>query len=81
MTKRDRPFATYDTVTPEGRCGRVLKVFPTYRELKKNLHSMLLESDAFQISVTRFKRGEWGEWFEIWKLVNKKPVIIKQGWM
>lgn len=55
--------------------------YKTYRELKKNLKNHLLENLEAQVCVSRSKRGEWGEWFENWKLINGKPEIVKQGWM
>lgn len=55
--------------------------YPTYRELKKNLKKHLEENLEATISVSRSRRGEWGEWFENWQLVNGKPVIVKEGWM
>jgi hypothetical protein len=39
--------------------------YKTYRELKKNIYKHLLENLEPTISVTRSRRGEWGEWFEI----------------
>ena len=56
-------------------------LYPTYRELKKNIQKHLLENLEPEVSVSRSKRGEWGEWFENWQLVNGKPKIVKQGWM
>ena len=55
--------------------------YPTYKELKKNLMKHLLENLENQVAVCRSKRGEWGEWFENWTLVNGNPQIVKQGWM
>ena len=55
--------------------------YDTYRELKKNLKKHLEENLEATICVSRSKRGEWGEWFENWQLVNGKPEIVKQGWM
>jgi len=55
--------------------------YPTYRELKKNIKKHLEENLEANISVSRSKRGEWGEYYEIWTLVNGKPGIIKSGWM
>lgn len=55
--------------------------YPTYRELKKNLKKHLQENLEAQVAVCRSKRGEWGEWFENWTLVNGNPQIVKQGWM
>jgi len=55
--------------------------YKTYRELKKNLKRHLEENYEDNVHVSRSRRGEWGEWFEIWTLRDGKPVIIKQGWM
>jgi hypothetical protein len=33
------------------------------------------------IFVSRSRRGQWGEWFEHWDLINGEPKITKQGWM
>jgi hypothetical protein len=55
--------------------------YPTYRELKKNLKKHLQENIEAQICVSRSRKGEWGEWFENWTLVNGKPTIVKEGWM
>lgn len=55
--------------------------YKTYRELRKNLMQHLLENLENQVAVSRTKRGEWGEWFENWKLIDGKPQIVKQGWM
>lgn len=57
------------------------KRFNTYAELKKNLTEMLNESINDVVSVSRSRRGEWGEWFEKWELINGKPKITNQGWM
>jgi hypothetical protein len=32
------------------------------------------------VFVVRSRRGEWGEWFEHWELINGKPTIVKKGW-
>lgn len=53
--------------------------FPTYQELKKQLKELIIQNND-DVHVFRERRGEWGEWFEIWGLKNDKPVIIKQGW-
>lgn len=55
--------------------------YPTYRELKKNIKRHLEENLESTVSVSRSKRGEWGEYFENWQLVNGKPTIVKEGWM
>lgn len=52
----------------------------TYRLLKKKIADCINKSDDEQISVYRSRRGQWGEWYEIWKLSNGKPAISEQGW-
>ena len=52
----------------------------TYKELKKNIKKHLEENLDIQLSVNRSRRGEWGEWFEIWELIDGKPKIIREGW-
>lgn len=54
--------------------------FPTYQQLKKEIKKYLEESVTEYITVFRTRKGEWGEWFEHWQLVNGKPTIIKKGW-
>ncbi len=84
MTKR--PFITLYVEKPWGDVIVTEKYFPTYREAQKSLKKILLRGGdehgkIHSICVTRFKRGEWGEWFERWELCDGKPQIIKQGWM
>lgn len=57
------------------------RTFPTHKELKRNLLQALLDSYDHEVSVSRSKRGEWGEWFENWILSDNKPLKIKEGWM
>ena len=75
-----KPFATFDK-REYGRIKTACREFKTYRELRKNLPSLLKESENNEVHVTRYKRGEWGQWFEIWKFRINKPVCIEQGWM
>lgn len=58
-------------------------VYSTYRELMRNLIKHLSESYDNEVSISRSRRGEWGEWFENWKLDfdGKNATLIKQGWM
>ena len=58
-----------------------INVFPTYRKLRAALKAMLLASHDERVEVSRSKRGEWGEWFEVWEMVNGKPKITKQTWL
>jgi hypothetical protein len=59
----------------------ITNVYPTYDKLRRGMKAMLNASIDEMVYVSRSRRGEWGEWFEYWSLVNGKPKIIKQGWM
>jgi len=59
----------------------ITKVYNTYAELKKDLPTICKENvDGDGVRVYRSKRGQWGEWFEHWKIRNGKPKIVKEGW-
>lgn len=62
----------------------ITKSFNTYAELKKALKDYILHNhigeDDDLVTVTRSRRGHWGEWFEKWKLINGVPTIVKKGW-
>ena len=60
--------------------GHIQKQFPTYSEVKKRMKDLLEASDNNEVSVYRHRRGEWGEWFEKWAMINGKPQIFKEGW-
>ena len=54
----------------------------TYAEVKRNMKTLLEESESKVGTVSRSRRGEWGEWFEYWGFnAERKPVITKEGWM
>lgn len=53
----------------------------TYRKLKKELKKYIPLSINASVSIYRERRGNWGEWYEIWEMVNGKPKILKEGWM
>ena len=57
------------------------KEFPTYAELKRNLKQLIENSPENKVTVHRFRRGEWGEWFEKWIMLDDKPIKIDEGWM
>lgn len=59
----------------------ITKQFDTYAKLKKRLKAILTSNLDEYAFVSRSRKGEWGEWFEHWALVNGKPRIIKQGWL
>lgn len=86
-----RPQVTYMTSSSlhDYRVGRfrctspyITERFKTYAELKKALKGRILHDHIGEdrVFVTRSRRGEWGEWFEKWELINGKPTITKKGW-
>lgn len=56
-------------------------VFPTYRELKQKMVGIMKEYNNDEVSVSRSRRGEWGEWFEYWHRHGNKVVKGREGWM
>jgi len=57
-------------------------VYHRYSEVKKDMTKLLERSETKEISVSRHRRGEWGEWYETWGFNHeRKPFIIKEGWM
>ncbi len=85
-----KPFVTYMTSSSRHdyesgrlRCNSpyITRTFNTYVELKKKIQ-FILENHIGErkVTVSRSRRGTWGEWFEHWELVNGKPKIVKQGW-
>lgn len=82
-----KPQVTYTTQESQrdyrnGQRKNSYKVlqYDTYVKLKKELKEVLKCNIDEYVSVIRSKRGEWGEWFEHWILVDGKPKIIKKGW-
>ena len=72
MAKLWKPQVTVDGKTT---------ICKTYAELKRNMFTILNESDNKILTVSRSRRGEWGEWFEKWGLLDGRPVKLKQGWL
>jgi len=74
-----KPWASYRRISGTDEC----RVFDTYNSLLKEMRAMMHDSMDNIISVTRTRRGEWGQWFERWQLDpdTKKPTIIKQTWL
>lgn len=56
-------------------------VVPRYTDVKATIKTMINDAVDGTVRVYRSRRGEWGEWFEHWQLVNGKPKVIKEGWM
>ena len=83
-----KPSIRFTTMESERDYKNGLRKYPyienfynTHKELKREIKKCLEESKDDLVEVLRSRRGEWGEWFERWSLVNGKPKIIKQTWM
>jgi len=50
------------------------------RELRKDLKNQLTRAHDGEVCVARSKRGQWGEWFERWKLSGGEPRLVDEGW-
>ena len=61
--------------------GSIQKSFGTYAEVKRRMRDLLEISNDNEVCVYRHRRGEWGEWFEHWSMVNGRPEITRSGWM
>jgi hypothetical protein len=61
--------------------GKLKQSFGTYAEVKQRMRDLLNLSSDNEVKVFRHRRGEWGEWFESWSLVNGRPQITRSGWM
>jgi len=55
--------------------------FNTYESLKKSLQRLLDNATDNTVEITRSHRGEWGQWFERWELVDGKKKITKKTWL
>ena len=55
--------------------------YPSYAELRKWIAAHVSESDEGEVTVTRSRRGQWGEWFEKWTLKRGRSVKTREGWM
>jgi len=54
--------------------------YRSYRLLRRDLKNQLEQSHDGEVHVARSRRGQGGEWFEVWQLDWDKPVIIREGW-
>ena len=77
-------FCTEDSIREwyknDRKSRMIINVYPTYAKLKKSIGAILDKSHDGCAFVVRSRRGEWGEWFEHWELVNGVPTIVKEGW-
>ena len=77
-----QPYIMYHEVEPLSINDRMIgKHIQTYSKFRKEIRSLLEKSYDGIVHVYRERRGEWGEWFEHWQLIDGKPKIIKEGWM
>ena len=66
---------------PWTHINRELREYPTYRGLVKDLPNLFKELNGTDtIHITRQLRGQWGQRFEYWKMIDGKPSIVKEGW-
>ncbi len=56
-------------------------VVDRYRKVLKNIRKYLEMSSTNKVTVTRYRRGQFGEWFEWWRMVDGRPEIVWEGWM
>ena len=56
-------------------------IFKTYVELKRKMKFIMKTYGVNDICVSRSRRGQWGEWFEYWHLIDDKPIKGREGWM
>lgn len=77
----EKPFTLFD----DGKARHLYRPanieFPTYRDFLKKLKQVSVGTGSWSVTVIRYKRGEWGEWFENWRCENGKLFIEKKGWM
>jgi hypothetical protein len=53
----------------------------TYAEVKKRMAAFMKDSFDENVNVYRHRKGEWGEWHELWAKIGDKCQIIKKGWL
>jgi hypothetical protein len=75
-------FVEYDTYRELLRnLKQVLKDYLTFRDRAFDRYYVGSISNRDYVTVCRSRRGEWGEWFEHWKLEGENISEIKHGWM
>lgn len=70
LTVRDRAKGDH-TVRVEYAC---------LPELRRNMKSLLQRAVDGEVHVARSRRGQWGEWFEVWDSFGGKPRLVREGW-
>jgi len=77
----ERPFTLFDDNKPRRLHSTATIMFPTYREFLKKLKKVSIGSGNWTVTLIRYKRGEWGEWFERWVCNDGILSIEREGWM
>lgn len=77
MARSFKPTVSYTSTNGTRRHFSV----GTYREVKSRMKEFIDDSCDNEVCVYRHRRGEWGEWFEHWSMINGKPEITRSGWM
>lgn len=74
-----KPFVWYRSQNGTDEC----RVFDTYSKLRSSMRAMMSDSVDNVLTVTRTRRGQWGEWFEHWQIdeSTNKLTKVKEGWM
>lgn len=78
----DTVFVEYETYRELLKnLKQVLKDYLSFRHRSRDRFVQGGISNREYVTVLRSRRGEWGEWFEHWKLDNENISIINKGWM
>lgn len=74
-----KPFVWYRSHNGTDEC----RVFDTYSKLRSSMKAMMADSVDNVLTVTRTRRGEWGQWFENWQIdeSTNKLIKVKEGWL
>ena len=77
----EKPFTLFDDGRARHLYACATITFPTYRDFLKKLKQVSVDTGSWSVTLIRYKRGEWGEWFEHWTCEDGKLFIKRQGWM
>jgi hypothetical protein len=69
------------TIWIEDKGSHVWECFKNYKAALKAVRRMIDASANSEAVIFRKRRGQWGEWREVWRIIDNKPKIVDQGWM
>jgi hypothetical protein len=74
-----KPFVWYRSQNGTDEC----RVYDTYAILRSKMKALMADSIDNVLTVTRTRRGEWGQWFEEWHIdeYTNKLTKVKEGWL